>query len=366
MSHTPLRKETDCLNCGATVVGRYCHICGQENTEPKETFWHMSTHFFYDITHFDGSFFTTTKDLLFKPGFLSREYMLGRRKKYLHPVRMYVFTSAVFFLVFFSLFHVSEKDLSVTGEKANLPGKINDIKEEALKAAKTKEDSVKIFEAVQALGLKDDKPARKPDSSLQAKTIDKNIKFTFSRNINTYKSVEEYDSLQKTLSATDRDAGIGKMIMRKSVELNVKYNGDQSKIFTELINKFLHSIPYLLFVSLPLYALFLKLLYIRRRKQYYFADHGVFLVHLYIFTFLFLLIYFGLDKLEDKTHLGIIGFIQGILILTGLFYTLKAMKNFYKQGWGKTIIKFILFNILSFVTVLLLFAVFLALSYYQI
>jgi hypothetical protein len=128
----------------------------------------------------------------------------------------------------------------------------------------------------------------------------------------------------------------------------------------------LHSIPYLLFVSLPLYALFLKLLYVRRRKQYFFADHGVFLVHLYVFTFLFLLIYFGLDKLEEKTHWRIIGFIQGILILTGLFYTLKAMKNFYKQGWGKTIIKFILFNILSFVTVLLLFVVFLALSYYQI
>ena len=109
MSHTPLRKESDCLNCGATVQGRYCHACGQENTEPKETIWHMFTHFFYDITHFDGSFFVTLKDLLFKPGFLSKEYMLGRRKKYLHPVRMYVFTSAVFFLVFFSLFYVSEK-----------------------------------------------------------------------------------------------------------------------------------------------------------------------------------------------------------------------------------------------------------------
>jgi hypothetical protein len=38
--------------------------------------------------------------------------MLGRRKKYLHPVRMYVFTSAVFFLVFFSLFYVSENDVA--------------------------------------------------------------------------------------------------------------------------------------------------------------------------------------------------------------------------------------------------------------
>ena len=84
----------------------------------------MFTHFFYDITHFDGSFFVTLKDLLFKPGFLSREYMLGRRKKYLHPVRMYVFTSAVFFLVFFSLFHVSENDISIKATTTEEMGSI--------------------------------------------------------------------------------------------------------------------------------------------------------------------------------------------------------------------------------------------------
>ena len=101
MSHRPERKEKDCLNCGTTVQGRYCHVCGQENVEPKETFFGMVTHFFNDITHFDGKFFTTLKDLLFKPGFLSAEYMKGRRMSYLNPVRMYVFTSAIFFLIFF-------------------------------------------------------------------------------------------------------------------------------------------------------------------------------------------------------------------------------------------------------------------------
>ncbi len=101
MSHVPQRNEKDCLNCGTIVQGRYCHVCGQENVVPKETFWHMVTHFFYDITHFDCSFFTTVKDLIFRPGFLSNEYIAGRRVKYLHPIRMYVFTSAIFFLSFY-------------------------------------------------------------------------------------------------------------------------------------------------------------------------------------------------------------------------------------------------------------------------
>ena len=362
MSHTPLRKEQDCLNCGTVVQGRYCHVCGQENTEPKETFWHMVTHFFYDITHFDGSFFVTLKDLLFKPGFLSREYMLGRRKKYLHPVRMYVFTSAVFFLVFFSLFQVSEHDISPVGNNAKAKEGLKIAKEEVLKNAKTKEDSADIAKGLELLGYE-------KDEDIDFDTVSSNkggIKFQFGRNVNNYATLKEYDSVQNSLPKEKRDAGITKMVTKKSVQLNEKYNGDQTKIAKELINKFLHTFPYLLFVSLPLYALFLKLLYIRHRKQYFFADHGVFLIHLYVFTFLFLLFFFALDKLKNKIHVSDLEYVQAILIFVGIFYTLKAMKNFYKQGWGKTIVKFILFNILCFISIMILFAVFLVFSFYQI
>jgi hypothetical protein len=103
VSHLTERKDKICLNCQATVYGRYCHVCGQENIEPKESFWHLITHFTYDVTHFDGKFFSTLRYLLFKPGFLSHEYLRGRRASYLHPIRMYVFTSALFFLIFFTV-----------------------------------------------------------------------------------------------------------------------------------------------------------------------------------------------------------------------------------------------------------------------
>jgi hypothetical protein len=366
VSHIPLRKETDCLNCGAIVQGRYCHVCGQENTEPKETFWHMLTHFFYDITHFDGSFFVTVKDLLFKPGFLSREYMLGRRKKYLHPVRMYVFTSAVFFLVFFSMFHISENDIADTSEKGKTTEGLNSVKEKALNNAKTKEDSARIIKGFELLGDKEANESKTTDSVSKKKATNGGFNFTFAGNVNNYKTLREYDSVQNLLPKNKRDAGLPKMLTRKSIQLNEKYKGDQKKIAIEVINKFLHSFPYLLFASLPLYALFLKLLYIRHRKQYYFADHGVFLSHLYIFSFLFLLCYFALDKLADKTHWGAIGIVQTILIIAGLFYTAKAIKNFYGQGWGKTILKFILFNIICFISIILLFAIFFIFSFYQI
>ena len=77
MSHLARRKETNCLNCGTTVIGAYCHVCGQEKLEPKESLWYLIVHFFNDVTHFDGKFFSSLKDILFKPGFLSKEYMKG-------------------------------------------------------------------------------------------------------------------------------------------------------------------------------------------------------------------------------------------------------------------------------------------------
>jgi hypothetical protein len=78
VSHLPQRKEKDCLNCGTTVIGKYCHVCGQENTGRKESVWHLISHFFSDITHFEGKFFASIKDLILKPGFLSKESMIGR------------------------------------------------------------------------------------------------------------------------------------------------------------------------------------------------------------------------------------------------------------------------------------------------
>ena len=291
--------------------------------------------------------------------------MLGRRKKYLHPVRMYVFTSAVFFLVFFSLFYVSENEVA-KDQRAKVEKSFNKIREEAFKNAKTKEDSADIIKGLELLGYKEANDKKRPDTVIGSKSKNGGFSFSLGGDESNYKTVKEYDSVQKALPENKRDAWLTKLITRRSVGLNEKYNGDQQKIATELINKFIHSIPYLLFVSLPLYALYLKLLYIRHRKQYYFADHGVFLIHLYVFTFLFLLLYFALDKLKDKIHVSDIEYVQAILMFVGLFYTLKAIKNFYKQGWGKTIIKFIIFNVLCFISLALLFALFLAITYYQI
>jgi ABC-type multidrug transport system fused ATPase/permease subunit len=359
LSHIPQRKEKDCLNCGATVLGKYCQVCGQENVEPKETFWHMVTHFLNDITHFDGSFFTTVKDLLFKPGFLSKEYMKGRRASYLHPVRMYVFTSAIFFLLFFSLFRVENGGINNLNKPFDAKQRADYI--QSLET-RLKNDTGNVKLKNKFALVKDTTRPFTSGDTLDAET-DNGKNFRVSLTKSSYKTLEEYDSTEKTLPPAKRDGWIVRRIVKKSIEINSKYKNQQEAL-EKLGESILHRLPYMLFVSLPLFALILNGVYIRRkwRREFYFADHGVFTIHLYIFSFILLMFVFGLDKLMSITGWSFINFLQFILFVGLFFYLYKAMRKFYGQGRGKTILKLLVVSFLSFIMMVILLVFFMFFS----
>jgi hypothetical protein len=96
MSHKKYRTETNCLNCGAEVKGKFCSNCGQENIDTREGFFHMAFEFVSDYFHFDSKFFRSLIPLFTKPGFLTKEYWEGRRAKYIHPLRIFFFTTIIF------------------------------------------------------------------------------------------------------------------------------------------------------------------------------------------------------------------------------------------------------------------------------
>lgn len=360
MSHAKERQEKICLNCNSPLHGRYCHQCGQQNIEPKETVLGLIAHFFYDITHFDGSFFSTTKYLVTKPGFLSTEYIKGRRASYLNPIRMYVFTSALFFIIFFSVY-----DPEGTGKpkdkNTNNTALINfdGAQEQALKYAETKKDSAEILKSfgyiVDSSGkfVKADSTRKKRGAKLNLGSSTK------------YRSIAHYDSVQKTLPETERDGWFIRMMQKRQIQLIEKYGDDETVIFKQWIKVFVHQFPKMFFVSLPLFALMLRLLYIRR-KQFYYVDHGIFTIHLYIFMFVLLLVMMGINALWSYTGWGVFGWVQGLLWLFALFYMYKAMRNFYKQSRGKTILKFILLNILMSFVMIILFVLFFFVTVFQL
>jgi Protein of unknown function (DUF3667) len=341
VSHSKIRTEKTCLNCGTETTGRYCPACGQENIEPKQTVWHLITHFFSDITHFDGKFFLTVKDLFAKPGFLSREYMMGRRVSYLDPIRMYIFTSAFFFLIFLSAFDIGKIN-SADKSKADL---LRDPNLRALMAsAKTSQDSLKILNAYQAFG-----PYIKVNADSSKKTP-----VGFTRLKEDYHSRAEYDSVQKALPDSARDGWLKRIIEYRKIEISKRYEKEGSNLVRELISNNMHNWPKVLFISLPLFALLLKLLYFRH-KRFYYVDHGIFTVHLYIFSFLILLIFFGANALKTVTGWVWLDWLILLIVLYPFFYYYKAMRRFYAQSRGKTILKYIILFILSFFIYLVIF-----------
>lgn len=318
MSHLHERKEKVCLNCGASLIGRYCQDCGQENVEPKESIGHLVTHFFNDVTHFDGKFFSSMKYLLLKPGFLTEEYTKGRRAAYLNPIRMYLFISAMFFLVLMTFFvdraqHAVTTTRTTTQKKPTTLRKgISTIRHTLDSLAVEQEDSAEVAAIDSALAKADAEP----------------------------NNVHEYDSIQAALPKAQRDGFIDRYFNRRTAAMRSYGKEHSGEVQHRMIEQFFHSMPYMLFISLPLIALLLKLLYVRR-KQFYYVSHIIFLLHYYCIIF----IAFFFILLTQRLPYG--GIAASLFFIGYIAYLYFAMLRFYKQGWFKTFVKYFLFVFLA-------------------
>jgi len=346
VSHLKERTEKNCLNCNAEIIGKYCHICGQENIHPKETVWHLVNHFFQDITHFDGKFFSTVGLLIRKPGFLPAEYIAGRRASYLNPIRMYVFTSAVFFLIFFSFFPVNTKSF------------VNDLTIDGRTAAEIRKLPTDSFMAVTAR-INDGVPLNREQFEKHVDSLQDGFHLTGSR----YKSKQEYDSI--LAKGIKKHNWLQRKLIYREIEANETYHNDSKQFFRTLLTAMIHNFPKMFFISLPLFALFLKALY-WRHKEYFYVSHGMFSIYLYIFVFIILLFLMAVKGLIAALHWEWLEYLRGALLLYIFIYEYKALRNFYRQGRGKTILKFILLNTLSFVMIMILFIMFLLFSFMNV
>ncbi len=362
MSHSKERKEKICLNCNTELTGRFCPNCGQENTEPRESFWGLITHFFNDITHFDGKFFSSLKYLVSKPGFLPLEYIRGRRASYLNPIRMYVFTSALFFLIFYNKFSPSHEVEKVGNMIEFNKERLEELRKAGYETAETKEDSLRIDSGIAV--LKKIALDTKDSTTYKTKASIAGLDFNADPLESEYKSIDEYKKAQDSLPEDKRDNWLERQFQYKNIQISNKYGNNNRLFWTDIGNKFIHQFPYMLFVSLPLYALFLKLLYIRRKR--YYVEHILFLIYLYIFTFLFLLLFFLFTTLKQDMGWTFLKYFQILMLLGGIYYAYKAMRKFYEQGRAKTLFKFIILNALAFFSLLLIFTLFFGLTIYQI
>jgi hypothetical protein len=91
-------RSTRCLNCGAEMAGPFCAQCGQRDIPPYPSLGELVTDAFWELSGWDGRFAGTVRALLQTPGRLTREFLEGRRARYISPLRLYLFASLMYFL----------------------------------------------------------------------------------------------------------------------------------------------------------------------------------------------------------------------------------------------------------------------------
>jgi hypothetical protein len=161
---------------------------------------------------------------------------------------------------------------------------------------------------------------------------------------NKYNTVREYDSVQRRLPDTARDEGFMHWLIRYTVRQKEKHGG-QSKMHVEVDVH--HDIPKIMFVLLPLFALYVGWFY--SRKQYYYVNHVIFTMHYHCFIFLLFLVFMGLDKLIPGDWAGII--LTALALVLAFIYLVAALHGMYRQSFWLSLGKAMAISVLYFITI---------------
>ena len=330
-----------CLNCHLPLDknDKFCPNCGQANSTKKLSFGDFFAEFFSGVFSYDSRFQRTLRVLLFQPGKISKDYINGKRMRYANPFRFYLSASILFFLLFSFNFNSDETfgrqdfDKQILAPGAYLD-KVDQAELDSINKLMTdsgiKIDSIK----------KDSLPSSYKDKYFSQPQIDSmntinaffkkaDLYYKFQDETGIYNATRAMDSLQH------EQTGYNHWLYKKTVDAGTF--GEDPGLF---LNYFISKLPFIIFFYLPVFALFIWLLYLRRSFNY--MEHLVFAFH--IQTMFFVL--YGLALLIEMVTTS--GFALTIANLIFLFYLYKGMRNFYGQGRVKTILKFILLNIIFF------------------
>ncbi len=360
-----------CPNCEKEQLPKnhFCHHCGQKHTDIKRPFWSFFKEFLDTNFNFDSKILRTILPFLFRPGYLTRLYVEGKRTTYFPPLRIYLFVMVFFFIgVGFVLKQIKEQKLDERMKKKALFIKMdsvyNDVnakfdKNPTLFQTNKQKDTAKkiVLDAID--NHRDNKKIKRK----RGRKLERG--YTLKRETNSGEN--DFSFGGKKIKLTDMDMAT---LTPEEVIKKYKYTDFWDKLLVtqamkmnqnpaEVMSDFLTSkLWWLNLLMLPIVAFILKLLYIRRKRFY--AEHLIFSFHLSAFLFLLAIPMLFLKAVDDEY----IGLIISAVFIIGTLYTTVAIKNVYQQNWGKTIIKMLLFNFLYFIAYTFMAVVAIAISFF--
>ena len=324
-------RSTQCLNCYHPLdkSDEYCPNCGQLNSTKKLAFNDFFNEFFAGIFAYDSRFYRTLGILLFKPGKISKDYIEGKRVRYANPYRFYLSASIIFFLLWSST-HQVEPPV--------------DIDPEARLEQRQETDSLIAAQQAENSNFSVELPG--VDSTSTVEYIAEKDLDTLSYFEARVKQWEIFTDHYEETGMRNPEAAIDSLgydhnrfnhwFYRKAVDAE-RFSSDSDLFW----NYFYSKLPFIIFFYLPIFALFIWLLYLRRPFTY--MEHLIFTFHNQTTWFVLYGIAVGLNSIMDNTlATWIATFIFG-------FYLYKAFRRFYGQGRVKTLLKFIIINFIFFI-----------------
>lgn len=255
---------SQCRNCGANTTGNYCHMCGQETHLHAPSFSEFMHEFIGHYVALEGRLWGTISRLLFRPGLLTAEYLAGRRKRYVEPLRLYLSLS----IIFFAVLKFSDADVATVDPRPTPPA----VRQQA-------ERTIAEVKANQEVHppIVNDKLERALEQKYPA----------------IYHAVDRFEKMDDRQKSAVMQAGFYKYA------------------------------PYALFLLMPLFALWMKVLYLGTGKKY--GEHMLFALHTNAFAFAMLGVFIFLPD----------GFLKFVAFCWVAGYLPWAMQRVYRKGkWG--------------------------------
>ncbi len=372
-------RGSECPNCGhpLELSDRYCPSCSQANSTKHLTMKDFFDEFFADLVNFDTRLVRTLYTLLWKPGRISKDFIAGKRMSYVNPFRLLLSLAIIYFLMLSFTGDFDRYDrygrspsgnIDLIPDGWNVDLDMDDQEEQELlnlmDSISSKEldsaDQVKL-ENLQIKGLEGLKALDSLNltgkDSLSLKQTLKNTKErrdslklanprAYFDSINgswlnrTLKKADFFITIIDKDSTYSYDEAVEKHGLPDNVENQFAFGVADSIDHLNrqpggFLKEFISTVPFAIFLFLPLFTVFLWLVYIR--KKYNYTDNLVFSFYSQALFFILLIVSFLIDQIFGTTSIG-------WFILIFAVYLFLGMRRFYGQGWFKTTVKYIFLN----------------------
>ncbi len=358
-------RGTECLNCGLPldVSDKYCPNCSQANSTKKLILKDFFDEFFSNLFNYDSKLLKTLYTLLIKPGTITKDYIKGKRVAYTNPFRFLLSLAFLYFLMFTYDGNLSNLDdlglddrIEKTGpisynfstdETASDSIKMKEQTEAALKSLDSLKNLEKIpipgFQNIDSLqsiigqGIQEE---AKKDSFMLANPRKYFVELQNNKEGSLINRMEFFFTfLQKDSIKTFEDAQ-EKFEAKETTKNKIAFRGSKSLLKAiaqpgTYLNDTIGKLPLVIFFFLPVFTVFIWVVYIR--KKYTYTDHLIFSFHNQSLFFILLILSLIIDTIFNTAS-------AGIFFLIFSFYLYKAMRKFYGQGRVKTILKYLFLN----------------------